>query len=236
MVVGLVLFEHAQDDFEPFVGEFAQGRAVPVAVFAASMIVVSGPGAVVGARKGEEVEHVSPVLFASAPDTDVAPLSALLLDGRNPGHAAKGLVVFSGGRDHGQCGRQAFAGAGQGLDQLVLRQALGALFDEFVEGVDVGLEGEELRDGGLGEFAQGQVLGRAGPREEFVAVVDALEPAGSDADSVFLQEGDEGGFAGSRELFGFGIFLKEAPGDRRGPIGEKGQEAGIIAVERVLEP
>jgi len=155
---------HAEEDFEPSLGQAAQGGEVGCAFPAFALVVVGGPAAVgEGGVEGEVHQGLVHGVIGGEPAFDAAVFAALDGDRRHaPGGGQVGvtdrlITVFA------EAGQQVGDGVGsldrQGLEDLGVGVLVDPLLDQLVELVDLVMEQLDLIEQAADVQTQGMLHG-----------------------------------------------------------------------------
>lgn len=218
--IGFAVEPAAMKDADPLECESTKGSLMGAAPFAVALVEGFGPeGARYGlahpldeglALEGGACEApVHPALVATAlsdgGDADV------LLQG---GSVGESLASFAEGDQ--QARSEGGTGTGEGIEELVARELGGERGDLSVEALDGGVDGTELRDGGLDEQQQRPDDGRVGGQRLLgLNGLEASSDGGLAPDVVTSEEGDER------------VLPSALGGVERGPALEKCAKTGV---------
>src|SRR4029453_934714 len=132
-VVGGSVLPHFPEDFQPALGEAAQGTSVAFAAGAKALVVGFGPSGLKATATGPEMESMAQESVALAANTNAVDLSTLEADGCRASQTLEGLRRGEALAVLTQFGEQARsergAGAGQGAKEVMV----GMASEEFLD-------------------------------------------------------------------------------------------------------
>ena len=239
-VVGLLVFNYAEKDFEQSLAQATQSTGMRHAFITLLLVIRLAPSAGMAETVSPQVNSVPHELVTGAPEFGFVELARLVADGRSAGKALEhlgGCVAIGVAADGRQKSRgQHGCGTGQAAEEVMIGMFLEQLLDHESILLQLFMQRSQHLAQRHGEVALGEgdrlgALKRLSLGEERQPVLDSFRAP----ESMGVEELLPPAATGVCQCLGCGELEDEIPGGRLGPVAERFQSGGIVFRQRLLE-
>jgi len=239
-VVGLLVLEHAEEDFKQTLAQTPQGTGMSHTLGAFLLVIGLAPGTGMAEAIGPQMHRVPHELVTSAPEFGFVELARLVADRRSASKALEHLggsvavrVAANGGE---QARRQDVCGSGQAAEEVVIGMFLEQLLDHETILLQLFVQRPQHLAQGHGELALGEgdrlgALKRLGLNEERQPLLNSVRAPESVRVEKLLPAASTGVCQSLRRR----KLEDEVPRGGLSPVAKSFQSCGIVFGQRLLE-